>query len=71
MEIPARVSVFSTILEIKGKPGTLIAVNELGFYEVALEVKERNHTVLFPVDSTVIIFNEPLPQTSAEFEVER
>ncbi len=71
MEIPSRVSVFSTLLDIKGKPGTLIAINALGFFEVALEVKERNHTVLFPISSTVLIFNDPLPQATAEFEVER
>lgn len=71
MEIPSRVSVFSALLDIKGKPGTLIAINELGFFEVALEVKERNHTVLFPISSTVLIFNDPLPQPTADFEVER
>ena len=71
MEIPSKVSVFSSLLDIKGKPGTLVAINDLGFFEVALEVKERNHTVLFPIASTVLIFNDPLPQTSAEFEVER
>ena len=72
MEIPSKVSVFNRTLEIKGKPATLVAVNEDGgFYEVVLEVQQRNHTVLFPIAETVIIFNEALPSISADFEVER
>ena len=71
MEIPAKVSVFNRTLEIKGKPGTLVAVNEEGFFEVVLEVQGRNHTVLFPVAETVVIFNEALPAITADFEVER
>ncbi|MBV8517111.1 MAG: hypothetical protein JO197_06860 [Acidobacteria bacterium] len=71
MEIPSKISIFNRTLEIKGKPGTLIAINDLGFYEVVLEVQQRNHTVLFPIAETVIIFNEALAQTASEFEVER
>jgi len=71
MEIPSKVSIFNRTLEVKGKAGTLIAINEDGFYEVVLEVQSRNHTVLFPIAETVIIFNEALPSISADFEVER
>jgi len=72
MEIPSKVSIFNRTLEIKGKAATLIAINEdAGFYEVVLEVQQRNHTVLFPIAETVLIFNEALPTVSAEFEVER
>ena len=72
MEIPAKVSVFNPILDMKGKIGTLIAVREEGYYEIHLEEKDRNlHTVLFPISGTVLIFNEPLPHRTAEFDVER
>ena len=71
MEIPSKVSVFNRTLEVKGKAGTLIAVNDLGFYEIILEVQSRNHTVLFPINETVVIFNEALASISADFEVER
>jgi hypothetical protein len=71
MEIPSRVSVFNRTLEIKGKPGTLVAIDDRGYYEVHLQVQERNHTVLLPIAETVVIFNEPVPETSVEFEVER
>jgi hypothetical protein len=71
MEIPSKVSIFNRTLEVKGKVGTLIAINDDGFYEVVLEVQQRNHTVLLPITETVLIFNEALPATSADFEVER
>jgi hypothetical protein len=71
MEIPAKVSVFNRTLEVKGKPGTLVAVGDDGYYEIILEVQQRNHTVLFPIAETVVIFNEALPNTAADFEIER
>ena len=71
MEIPSKVSIFNRTLELKGKPGTLIAINDLGFYEIVMELQSRNHTVLFPITETVLIFNEALPALGAEFEVER
>lgn len=71
MEIPSRVSVFNSTLEIKGKPGTLVAVKEEGFYEINLQVQERNHTVLFPIAETVLIFNDPIPDLGPDFEIER
>ncbi|MDX1582546.1 MAG: hypothetical protein R3338_03010 [Thermoanaerobaculia bacterium] len=70
MEIPSKVSIFNKILEVKGKVGTLIAVNEAGFYEVTMEVNQKNHTVLLPIAETVLIFNEPNPQVDA-IEIER
>jgi len=71
MEIPAKVSVFNKTLELKGKAATLVAISSDGFYEVVLDFQNRNHTVLFPVNETVLIFNEALPQIAADFEVER
>ena len=72
MEIPAKVSVFNRTLEIKGKLGTLVAVNDGGgYYEIILEVQQRNHTILFPIAETVVIFNEAVPSVGADFEVER
>jgi hypothetical protein len=71
MEIPSKVSVFNSTLEFKGKPALLVAINEQGFYETVLEVQGRNHTVLFPVAETVLIFNDALPATASDFEIER
>lgn len=71
MEIPSKVSIFNRTLEVKGKAATLIAISEQGYYEVVLEVQQRNHTVLLPINETVLIFNEAMPTLSPEFEVER
>ena len=71
MEIPSKVSIFNRILEVKGKPATLVAINGQGFYEVVMEVQQRNHTVLLPISETVLIFNDALASISADFEVER
>ena len=70
METPAKVSIFNRTLEIKGKAGTLIDINARGFYEVVLDVQGRNHTVLFPIAETVIIFNDAIIAT-VDVEVER
>ena len=70
MEIPSKVSVFNRTLEVKGKAGMLVAIKDT-HYEVIVDVQGRNHTVLFPVAETVLIFNEALPSISADFEVER
>lgn len=70
MEIPSKVSVFNRTLEVKGKAGTLVSISE-GFYEVVMEVQQRNHTVLFPVAETVVVFNEAIPDLGGDFEIER
>jgi hypothetical protein len=70
MEIPSKVSVFNRTLEVKGKAGTLVSIND-GFYEVVMEVQQRNHTVLFPVAETVVIFNDAIPDLAGDFEIER
>lgn len=70
MEIPAKVSVFNRTLEVKGKPGMLVSITD-GFYEIVMEVQQKNHTVLFPVGDTVVIFNDAIPNLSADFEIER
>lgn len=71
MEIPSKISIFNRTLEVKGKTGTLIAISDEGYYEVILEVQSRNHTVLFPIAETVVIFNEAVPTVASDFEVER
>jgi hypothetical protein len=70
MEIPAKISIFNEQLAIKGKAGTSISIND-GYYEVVMEVQQRNHTVLLPMAATVIIFNDAIPNISADFDIER
>ena len=71
MEIPSKVSIFTRTLEIKGKAGMLVAISDGGYYEIVMDVQQRNHTALFPIAETVLIFNDALPPTASDFEVER
>jgi hypothetical protein len=71
MEIPAIVTIFHANAQFNNKRGTLVSLGGDGYYEINMDLGQRRHTVLFPVAETVLIFNEPLPQISADFEVER
>ena len=59
MDLPARVIIFCPTLELKNKPGRLMAVSSNGYFEVRLDFAERNHTALLPVAGTALIFAEP------------
>jgi hypothetical protein len=59
VELPARVVVYCPILELKNRPARLVAISPHGYYEVRLEIGERNHTALLPIGETGLIFQEP------------
>jgi len=59
VDLPARVVIFCPTLELKNKPGRLMAISGHGFYEIWLDFAERNHTVLLPVQGTALVFAEP------------
>lgn len=71
MELPARVVVFCPILEVKNKPARLVGVSPHGYYEVRLDVGERNHTALLPISATALVFQEPNVTGEAQLEIER
>ena len=71
MEIPSIVTIFHANAQFNNKRGTLVAVNDGGFYEITVDFNQRKHTVLFPISDTVLIFNEPLPQIISDIEIER
>lgn len=59
MELPARVVVYCPVLELKNRPARLVAVSPHGYYEVRIEIGEKNHTALLPISDTGLIFQEP------------
>jgi hypothetical protein len=71
MELPARVVVFCPILEFKNKPARLIAISPHGYYEVRIDVGERNHTALLPIAGTGVVFQEPNVTGEPIPEIER
>jgi hypothetical protein len=70
-DLPARVIIFCPTLELKNKPGRLMAVSTNGYYEVWLDFAERNHTVLLPISGTALIFAEPNTVGTPIPEIER
>jgi hypothetical protein len=71
VELPARVVVFCPILELKNKPARLLAVSPHGYYEVRIDVGERNHTALLPIAATSLVFQEPNVTGEPGPEIER
>jgi hypothetical protein len=59
LDLPARVIVFCPTMELKNKPGRLMAVSSNGYYELWLDFAERNHAVFLPITATALIFQEP------------
>jgi hypothetical protein len=59
LDLPARVIIFCPTLELKNKPGRLMAISPNGYYEVWLDFAERNHTVLLPISGTALVFADP------------
>jgi hypothetical protein len=71
VELPARVVVFCPILEFKNKPARLVAISPHGYYEVRIDVGERNHTALLPIAGTGVVFQEPNVTGEPGPEIER
>jgi hypothetical protein len=71
VDIPARVIVFCPTLELKNKPGRLMAVSPQGYYEVWLDFGERNHAVYLPIVNTALVFQEANQATALMPGIER
>jgi hypothetical protein len=71
LDLPAKVVIFCPTLELKNKPGRLMAVSSNGFYEIWLDFAERNHTVLLPVSGTALVFSEPNNVGEPGMDIER
>lgn len=70
MDLQSHVRVYNEALGVKGAKGKLLQVHSEGFFEIALEVKERLFEAYLPISGTVLLSAEPLEQTEA-IEVER
>jgi hypothetical protein len=70
MDLDSQVRVYNEAMSVKGAKGRLIQINDAGYYEVALEVKERYYEALLPISGTVILAAEPIPEVD-KIPVER
>ena len=71
MDLPTRVFVYSSILNLSGAAGTLVAVRPEGCFELRLISQGKPHTVLLPINGTGIVVAEPEPEYEETADVER
>jgi hypothetical protein len=65
MDLQSQIRVYNDALGVKGAKGKLLQIHPEGYYEVALEVKERYHQALLPINGTVLLAAEPLVETES------
>ena len=63
MDLQSMVRVYNEALGVKGAKGKLLQIHDVGYYEIALEVKERFFTALLPINGTVLLAAEPIVET--------
>jgi len=71
MDLPTKVFVYSSLLNLSGAAGTLMAIRSEGCYELRLTSQGKLHAVLLPVSQTGIVVAEPEPEFGSDLEVER
>ena len=70
MDLQSHVRVYNEALGVKGAKGKLLQIHSDGFYEIALEVKERLFQAYLPINGTVLLAAEPL-ETTESIHVDR
>ena len=71
MELPVPVLIHNELIGMKGAPGVLLNISELGFYEVNLSFGSNVHRVLLPVAETVVISRDPEEAEDESLDIER
>jgi hypothetical protein len=71
VDLPVKVIIFCPTLELKNKPGRLMAISPQGYYEIWLDFADRNHAVLLPIAGTALVVAEPNTATQQLPEIER
>ena len=70
MDAGDAIRVYNDALGVKGAKGRLLNVKDQGYYEVALEVKDKMYQAYLPISGTVILAAEAVPETET-LHVER
>lgn len=72
MDLPAKVTIYTNIFpDLNAKNGELISIAQQNYYELHIRFKEKRHVVLLPISQTILIFEDPLLDVKADFEIER
>lgn len=65
MDLQSHVRVYNEALGVKGAKGKLLQIHSEGYFEIALEVKERFFQAYLPINQTVLLAAEPLVETES------
>ena len=65
-----KVFIYNELLGVKGAPGMLHEATSKGYYIAVMKIKEKRHRVLLPIDSTVIIYSEPVVEMDTALNIE-
>jgi hypothetical protein len=65
-----KVFIYNELLGLKGAPGVLHEINSNGYYITVLKVKENKHRVLLPIDSTVLIYSDPVIEMDTTIDLD-
>lgn len=71
MELPTEVLIHNSQLGMKGAAGKLIAISDVGYYEINCAFGDKIHRVLLPIGSTALIARQPEEPPVAGLEIER
>jgi hypothetical protein len=71
MELPTEVLIHNSQLNMKGAPGTLLAVSQYGYYEVNCTFGDKTHRVLLPIPETALIQRDAEEPPAEGLEIER
>ena len=65
-----KVFIYNEMLGLKGAIGAIHEANAKGYYVVILSIKEKKHRALLPINSTVVIYSEPVFEMDTALEIE-
>ena len=65
-----KVFIYNELLGVKGSPGMLHEASSKGYYIAVMKIKEKRHRVLLPIDSTVIIYSDPVVEMEPTLLIE-
>ena len=65
-----KVFIYNELLGLKGSSGILQDINEKGYYDTIIKIKDKRHRILLPLSQTIIIYREPLIEMDQSLELE-
>lgn len=65
-----KVFIYNDLLGLKGVPGILHEVNPKGYFVTVIRIKEKRHRVLLPIQSTAIIYSDPIVEIDNALDIE-